>query len=304
MMKWFLFLAAFLPITPTMTEVVASVSECSEFLLEGSPPQIPGIIENGAIKNQNRYKPICQTFNNKRRFLTVYDTKNRIPVFSAYKFKEITSKKNPDNDWKIEPQLLVDLKKNMMTEDEIYTTQAINRDYENSDRKGYDRGHLYPNSHGSEDDDKESTYTLTNIVPQAKEFNSGSWSKMENCVKCVMEKVCISNGVLEGFVVVGAYPSTNSFLKERVNIPTQLLSAFCCYNSIKKKWLAGAHWAPNTKESGNINIRTKTVEELNKELNKLLSTKASAFNVFPGQKECLKPTVTEFSQELQGCGCN
>ncbi|XP_041841866.1 endonuclease domain-containing 1 protein-like [Melanotaenia boesemani] len=148
MMKWFLFLAAFLPITPTMDEVVNSVSVCSEFLLRGRPPQIPGIIENGAIKKQNQYKPICQTFNNKRRFLTVYDTKNKIPVFSAYKFKKITAEKRLEIPWMIEPQLSGDTDKDMKnykpTNDD---KQAIVDDYEKISQC-CDRGHLYPASRG------------------------------------------------------------------------------------------------------------------------------------------------------------
>ncbi|XP_041841950.1 endonuclease domain-containing 1 protein-like [Melanotaenia boesemani] len=158
-----------------MAEVVASVSDCSEFLLGGRPPQIPGIIEGGVIKDQNRYKPICQTFNNTRRFLTVYDTTNKIPVFSAYKFKKIESKKRPKIPWMIEPQLSGDTDKNMKnykpTKDD---KQAIDDDYKNNSQC-CDRGHLYPVSYGPEVDDKKSTFTLTNAVPQAKKFNSGRW---------------------------------------------------------------------------------------------------------------------------------
>ncbi|KAI3375993.1 hypothetical protein L3Q82_016525 [Scortum barcoo] len=66
LMRWCLLpLTAFLllSIVPTVTEVVDSMSDCAEFLLESTPPQIPGVLEGGNILNQNRYKPICkQTF--------------------------------------------------------------------------------------------------------------------------------------------------------------------------------------------------------------------------------------------------
>ncbi|XP_041841818.1 uncharacterized protein LOC121640177 [Melanotaenia boesemani] len=243
MMKWFLFLAAFLPITPTMTEVVASVSDCSEFLLGGRPPKIPGIIENGAIQNQNRYKPICQTFNNKRRFLTVYDTTNKIPVFSAYKFKKVTAEERPNIPWMVEPQLSGDTDKNMKN----YTP------------KKYDKQAI-------------------DGVPQVKNFNRGRWRVVEDRVKSLMEKVCINNGVIEGFVVVGAHPSTNKVLNNRVNIPKMLWSAFYCYNSTENKWLASAYWGNNTDEKEPLSI--KTVDQLNTELNKELKT--TSVNVFPG----------------------
>jgi len=107
-MRCFLFFAAFLPIVPTVTEVVSTVSDCSEFLLDKTPPRVPGILEKGTIQKQNRYKPICQTFGNKRRFLTLYDIENKIPVFSAYKYRGKKGKR-PNVPWMIEPQVCVSL---------------------------------------------------------------------------------------------------------------------------------------------------------------------------------------------------
>ncbi|CAL8378422.1 unnamed protein product [Boreogadus saida] len=72
---------------PTATEVVRSVSNCPTFSRGGTPPEIPGVLVQGNIQDQNRYKPICQTYKNKRRFMTLYDTRDKIPVFSAYKYK-------------------------------------------------------------------------------------------------------------------------------------------------------------------------------------------------------------------------
>eukprot|EP00064_Thunnus_orientalis_P020897 superscaffoldBa00006028_g21049 len=103
----------FLPITallllsmvPTMTEVVKSMSDCAEFFLGRIPPQVPGILEGGNILNQNRYKPICQTYKDTRRFVTLYDTENKIPVFSAGKYRGDDGSKRPNGPWKIEPQL-------------------------------------------------------------------------------------------------------------------------------------------------------------------------------------------------------
>ena len=102
-----LFLAAFLflSVVPTVAEVVKSVTDCKGFLLQDTPPEIPGILKDGNILNQNRYKPICQTYNNRPRFLTLYDVNNKIPVFSAYKYIGVKDQGRPKGYWKIEPQV-------------------------------------------------------------------------------------------------------------------------------------------------------------------------------------------------------
>ncbi|XP_068564196.1 endonuclease domain-containing 1 protein-like [Cebidichthys violaceus] len=224
-----------LSIAPTGTEVVTSMADCAEFFLQQTPPDIPGILEGGNILNQNRYKPICQTFNNIRRFVTLYDTENKIPVFSAYKYREIQSTGRPKNEiWKIEPQLENIPNKNMRASSKpSYNHQASKTDYTERYEKWYDRGHLFPCSYASSKDDKVSTYTLTNIVPQAGTFNKGSWNRMEKCIKCVLDEYCTnSNGVIEGFLVTGAEPGTQK-ISDKVNIPSMLWSAFCCFSHNK-----------------------------------------------------------------------
>uniref|UniRef100_A0A4W6C7Y5 Endonuclease n=1 Tax=Lates calcarifer TaxID=8187 RepID=A0A4W6C7Y5_LATCA len=217
-------------VTPTVAKVVTSVSQCAEFFLQQTPPYIPEILKNGNILDQNRYKPICQTLNDTRTFVTLYDTTNKIPVFSAYKYRGNQKRKRPANIWKIEPQT-----------DELignfgsFSNQSAgNTDYKN---QGFDRGHLLPSSYGFSENDKESTFTLTNVVPQEGTFNKGSWNYMEQCVRCVLDKYCINNNdITEGFVVIGAKPSDNDILNNRINIPSMLWSAFCCY-SREKGWL-------------------------------------------------------------------
>ncbi|XP_023265095.1 endonuclease G, mitochondrial-like [Seriola lalandi dorsalis] len=182
-----------LPIGPAVTEVVTSMSDCANFFLQQTPPQIPGILEGGSIQNQNGYKAICQTLRNARTFVTLYDTNNKIPVFSAgmYRGKEAS---RPNVNWKIEPQLEdLRLSHNMGIENKkrSYRYQAVNADYKN--QTSFDRGHLLPSSYGLTKRDSESTFTLTNIVPQEGTFNKGSWNSMENCIRCVLDEYCINN---------------------------------------------------------------------------------------------------------------
>ncbi|XP_011485534.1 endonuclease domain-containing 1 protein-like [Oryzias latipes] len=286
---------------PTQTEVVRSISDCADFLLNQSPPQIPNILEDGEILDQNRYKPICQTYRNTRTFLTLYDTKERIPVFSAIRVgQDQNSGKRPKN-WMIEPQLENKSADKNMKEDNkrrgTYGHQASDLDYKNS--KIYNRGHLCPSSYASNETARTSTFTLTNIVPQVQSFNGGSWEKMEKCVKCFMEKFCKnSRGATEGFVVTGAQAGTEK-LKNQVNVPSLMWSAFCCYSNNNKKWLAGAHWGENVADkSKDESLQTKSLNDLYEDLG------TPTFNVFPGTECPLGTTVSMFYPKLdKSCKC-
>lgn len=296
-----LFLAVLLlSSSQTEAEVVQSVSDCAQFFLNGTPPEIPGVLEGGRILNQNRYKSICQTYENNQTFFTLYDATNKIPVFSAYKYTgEEPGTRRPNISWMIEPQL--ENSKNMVTSG-VYENQASDDDYRNNGR--YDRGHLFPSSYGFTQRDKNSTFTLTNAVPQAPTFNNGSWNKMENCIKCVMSKYCINrNNRTDGSLVTGAEPGTQ-LMNNKINIPSVMWSAFCCYSSSENKWLASAHWGDNVPDTpvGKY-METKTLYELQLRF----SRKNTTFQVFP-QSQCpLNTTVTEFypgvNAKRNNCNC-
>ncbi|KAK6291675.1 hypothetical protein J4Q44_G00374600 [Coregonus suidteri] len=226
----------------------SEVKECSDFFLEGTTPSLPGILVGGKVQDQNRYKLICQKYINSYRFATLYDTTKKIPVFSAYTFTGPPTGKRPKHQsWMIEPQLN-DIKNSPeMSRDEGQSPdhQAGNNDYKNSIKeKGVNRGHLFPCSHAHDLETQKSTFTLTNIVPQVVSFNGGSWEDMEQNVIKTLQKDCLdNNGKIKAYVVTGAVPSTNNKLKNRVNIPSLLWTAYCCYNSTQRQWVAGAHWA-------------------------------------------------------------
>uniref|UniRef100_A0A7N6BQD8 Endonuclease domain-containing 1 protein-like n=2 Tax=Anabas testudineus TaxID=64144 RepID=A0A7N6BQD8_ANATE len=276
-----------LSITPTEAEVMQSMSECKGFLLKEIPPNIPGVLEHGNIQIPDRYKVICQTYENVRRFLTLYDTENKIPVFSGYKYRG-GEEGRPEDGWKIEPQLedMTNGKNMENCERAEYEHQASDKDYTGG---GYDRGHLFPSSHAFDENDKKSTFTLTNIVPQASSFNQGSWRKMEEHVKKILENNCNK----EGYVVTGAQPSKNKNLENKqINIPSVLWSAFCCNSKEnKKKWIAGAHWGDNVPDnSADKHLQIRTLEELQKQFR---------ISVFPGTKCPLKETVDKLDPKIK-----
>ncbi|XP_043089090.1 endonuclease domain-containing 1 protein-like [Puntigrus tetrazona] len=174
----------------------------------------------------------------------------------------------PNIPWKIEPQL--DPPVDDMTAP--YNNQAIDEDYFKNEFN-VNRGHLFPSCHAEDAFIAESTFTLTNIVPQYSGFNSGSWKRMEIESQISMNTRCIDNkgnnkgkGSVLAHVLTGAIPGKNQ-LNNRVNIPSHMWMAFCCCNN--RQCASGAYWAPNEQERKNENnvIKQETVQELQQFLN-------------------------------------
>uniref|UniRef100_A0AAY5KRH8 Endonuclease domain-containing 1 protein-like n=1 Tax=Esox lucius TaxID=8010 RepID=A0AAY5KRH8_ESOLU len=261
---------------PGLSEVDGGFRKnCKAFFLNGVTPYIPRILEQGT--------PICQFYKNDYRFATLYDMNNKIPMFSAYKFTGGRgSGNNIDDTWKIEPQLENKNAIKSMAEESQgaqYTHQAVDQDYKNVNTDPLvNRGHLFPVMHADGDDAKESTYTLTNIVPQVQTFNGGSWKLMEENVTKIMNQSCKnSNNNTEAYVVTGAVPSENNTLNNRVNIPSFMWTAFCCEISTNQ-WHSGAHWGDNRNKSKKVRTVPLSVAELNNKLTNIYGL-ASAWNI-------------------------
>lgn len=219
---------------------------------------IPDILNNSRSID-NRYKTICQKYEGEYRFATLYDTTNRIPVFSAYRFTGGKFKANME--WMIEPQL------ELYPNDEMtvsYPSQATDEDYIDNNYN-VNRGHLFPICHSSDEVTANSTFTLTNAVPQKSSFNSGSWSGMEQKTKKLMDKCRDKNDQNQvlAHVLTGAVPGNNK-LNNRVNIPSYMWMTFCCFNSTSKLWSSKAYWGANKDENkkDNVMISERSLEEL------------------------------------------
>ncbi|XP_071234492.1 endonuclease domain-containing 1 protein-like isoform X2 [Salvelinus alpinus] len=250
-------------------EKFSDVPDCEKFFLEGTTPNPPGILVDGTVQDQNHYKLICQLYNNIYRFATLYDTTNRIPVFSAYSFTDLPTDRRPSQPWMIEPQLEDKNIKEMKTQQELKMLnnktdirvdhQAVDADYSATiSSMDLDRGHLFPCQAAPDDATVRSTFTLTNAVPQERGFNRGRWCKMECKVRVALMNCKNNNDKIEAYVVTGAVPNNNNvILNNRVNIPYLLWTAYCCYNNKDKKWMAGAYWGENKKDNGKIlNLET------------------------------------------------
>ncbi|KAJ8390045.1 hypothetical protein AAFF_G00110590 [Aldrovandia affinis] len=179
------------------------------------------------------YKQICQRHNNIYEYATLYNTTNRIPVYSAYKYFGRTSCTRRSGKWFIEPQLdIPDGSPDMSPEGpNIGPKQARNKDYINS---GYHKGHLYPIFQVLQHCTADATFTLTNGAPQVPNFNQSAWKKIE----IEIAKLLSTNPNCKGnpvYVVTGTVPG-NTQINGRVNIPSYYWSAYCCLddNNIPK----------------------------------------------------------------------
>ncbi|KAG5854981.1 endonuclease domain-containing 1 protein-like [Anguilla anguilla] len=201
---------------------VGDFTPCAYFLYHGSPPKgLLGV-------------PICQRYLNQYRFASLYSRRNRAPWYSAYVFTRPAGKR-PKDDWKYEPQLAyAKADGNMVSfphgkvDQNIVESQAVQLDYFNS---SYTHGHLNPSLHHQDPEDRNSTFTLTNVVPQKFGSNSGPWARMEMTVNKLLTKYCKD----KAYIVTGTMPyQTEHWLKEnRVAIPEYLWSAYCCPNYTK-----------------------------------------------------------------------
>ena len=226
--------------------------ECKDFFYKERPPQnIPG--------NLDDYVVIVQTVNGKVHYCTLYNTQDKIAVFSAYQMHIGKGDEGGrQNTWYVEPQLL-----NPKEGDDMDTysgtsrpEQAINHDYKLS---YWDKGHLNPNFFQT-GGGRKATFTLTNAVPQHPAFNRLYWFELEKQTKKMMYHYCFDiqgkpvdeteddedtdeegTGVTDtgkAYLITGAIPSGGNHLetlkhKDKVNIPHYMFTAACCFKPKK-----------------------------------------------------------------------
>ncbi|XP_029977993.1 endonuclease domain-containing 1 protein-like [Sphaeramia orbicularis] len=176
--------------------------------------------------------PMCQRYNNLYHFATLYSRQRRSPWFSAYLYTVPTGKR-PTPCWKFEPQLAYpEANGNMIPfpppplDPNVVESQAVELDYINST---YSRGHLNPSLHHQQHEDRSSTFTLTNVVPQKAGSNEGPWEKLEQTVNKTLEAYCLG----KAYIVTGIIPyqKDERWLKNhRVAVPEYIWSAYCCPN--------------------------------------------------------------------------
>uniref|UniRef100_A0A3B4HCU4 Uncharacterized protein n=1 Tax=Pundamilia nyererei TaxID=303518 RepID=A0A3B4HCU4_9CICH len=185
-------------------EITTDFKPCIEFFYAETIPQ--GI--------SGDYQALCQHYENQYHFATLYDRNRRIPLYhSAYILSPGDGPRPKNTNWMIEPRILsyyTTYNYQKHPDQNVKNSQAVNEDYKHS---GYTRGHLAPSGHQQTEEDKEATFTLTNIVPQMEKFNNGPWSlqdeKMLERFNVCMPKMYVITGVM-------------------VTVPEYFWTAYCC----------------------------------------------------------------------------
>ncbi|XP_052401147.1 endonuclease domain-containing 1 protein-like [Carassius gibelio] len=247
-------------------------SECGQFFANGKPP---------TQFLDPKYRKICQTLNNNGPYYaTFYDTNNKIPVYSAFKFEGLKDCERLDK-WYIEPQLDdnnaspdMKLEKDVKKQG-LGDYQALNKDYIKS---GHDRGHLAPVYQAQSQSCADATFTLTNAAPQNSSFNRGQWRVLEEQMAKNLSDQCLPKNYTV-YIVTGVVPGNNT-INNRVNVPSHFWTAYCCLDNNNKCQISGGFIGVNE----NITPEEKpTVMNLEIELAKLY--KVASFELFDSSTE-------------------
>ncbi|XP_044216219.1 endonuclease domain-containing 1 protein-like [Thunnus albacares] len=230
----FLLLVLSYPATAEVVDSTPIPKDCLSFFSNGQPPIGPSGVQ---------YKMICQKTEDGYEYATLYDTNNKIPVYSAYEFQ---GKRSKTSSWDIEPQLDDQNGGEFMASEGTVRNglgqrQAVNEDYKKSN---YDRGHLLPVNHRHTKSSADATFTLTNAAPQHPTFNRGIWKVTESEVVKTLINNCLMKN-LNAHIVTGVVPgSTYIGQKKDVNVPSHFWTAYCCRdNNIPKE--SGAFYGTN-----------------------------------------------------------
>ncbi|XP_073716105.1 endonuclease domain-containing 1 protein-like [Misgurnus anguillicaudatus] len=233
------------------TEVVQNFqTECGDYFYKKVTP---------TVLNGPQYRQICQTLYDTHYYATLYDTNNKIPVYSAYKYTGSFKCDRLDK-WYIEPQLENNNKginMELWGKSVTLSNQASNEDYENT---GYHKGHLAPVYHANSQGCSDATFTLTNAAPQNGSFNSGQWRKIENDMSSIAQRRCEAS---TAYIVTGVVPG-NSNMKNRVRVPSHFWSAYCCKELKTNRLISGGVIGINSDD--NLTPDQKSVKDLEDDL--------------------------------------
>lgn len=244
-------------------------AECNDFFHQGSPPQ--GFSEPA-------YTRICQRSGGEKQFATLYSTEHRIPVYSAFIYREGAA--SQDGDWMLEPQLddskssLDEAAKGSEEIEGLGTNQALEEDYASSD---YQPGPLF----------HRAPAMLTNAVPLPQNFKEKWATDVDQLIAEKLAPHCGNDGNLH--ILAGAVPSSNK-LKDKVSIPESVWLAACC--SVPEPWSLGV-----IKTIGDVDgLEQVTLEELESRLPggvKLFANQCGGGAVHPDQRTSESATQTE-----------
>eukprot|EP00092_Neocalanus_flemingeri_P012720 GFUD01013707.1.p1 GENE.GFUD01013707.1~~GFUD01013707.1.p1 ORF type:complete len:559 (+),score=119.55 GFUD01013707.1:98-1774(+) len=142
--------------------------------------------------NPAEHKVLCQTNwedtveKKEGQYLTLFNSANKIPVFSTYFMKKPT-----------DPKLARKKKGDFKADEQITPKQYVSNGI-------IDKGHLFPHRFATTEDQARATMRMTNIIPQDKTFNEQVWKKAEDFLYGIATR-CLELDGLPVFVT-GAVP--------------------------------------------------------------------------------------------------
>ncbi|XP_076969321.1 endonuclease domain-containing 1 protein [Tamandua tetradactyla] len=231
-------------------EEEAGFGECNKFFYAATPPA--GLEAESHVK-------ICQRSEGAERFATLYSTRDRIPVYSAFRAAR-PGAGGAEQRWLVEPQIddpnssleeVINEADAVKSVNNLGSKQALNTDYLDSD---YQRGQLYPFSLSN--DFQMATFTLTNAAPMTPSFRERWYMNLNSLMDRALTSQCGHEEDL--YIVVGAVPSDHK-VKDRVTVPEFVWLAACC--AVPGGWAMG--FVKRTRNSDIIeDVMVKDLEKL------------------------------------------
>ncbi|XP_017360753.1 endonuclease domain-containing 1 protein [Cebus imitator] len=248
-------------------EEEAGFGECDKFFYARTPPA--GLATDSHVK-------ICQRAEGAERFATLYSTRDRIPVYSAFRAPR-PAPGGAEQRWLVEPQIddphsnleeVISEAEAITSVNSLGSKQALNTDYLDSD---YRRGQLYPFSLSS--DLQMATFTLTNSAPMTQSFQERWYMNLNGLMDRALTPQCGSGEDL--YILTGTVPSDFK-VKDKVAVPEFVWLAACCA-------VPGGGWAMGfVKHTQNSDI----IEDVMvKDLQKLLPFNPQLFQNNCGETE-------------------
>lgn len=163
---------------------------------------------------------------------------------------------------------------------EEYENQATTRDF-----KTRSPVYLISSSYAGDREIAESTFTLTNSVLLNASSHESTWNNMVNAQKQFMDNHCRDKrNTVEvlAYVLAGALSNRTKTNRTRVNSPSHMWTAFCCYDITTRNWVSKAQWAIN--EGNNLRNSTGELKDLKLFLNETLKADIQLFD-----NDCKEP---------------
>lgn len=174
---------------------------------------------------------------------------------------------------------------NFRSDPAISTGSSTNADYKKS---GYDKGHLAPAADMAwSKESMDDCFYMSNMSPQAPNFNRGIWKELEENVRDWVEKFETIT-IITGPILEKDANEYKSIGENKVSVPEYYYKALLTKDA-NQNWTAIGYILPNEKCEGDFFDYAVTVDEIEKR------TGLDFFSVFPDDIE----TIVESTYNLE-----